>query len=139
MLNAPQKLPSLTPNESIIPEHSAEHEVAMAEHAPRPMRSEEAVDSSHEVQVSGGAQLMSDKQLVGALGSACNRTCAGSVWLKGYLSALADSPTYIQNLVAHVAEREVCRFGRRNPSFFEEVAAPDHGRSDFDLCLGICG
>ena len=65
----------------------------------------------HEVQISGGAQLMSDKQLVGALDSACNRTCTGSVWLNGYLAALSHAPAFIKQLVTSVPEQEVFRFG----------------------------
>lgn len=57
-------------------------------------------------------QLSSDKKMVGALDSACNRTCTGEVWLQHYLQSLKTStPLAIQNLIKAVPEREVFRFG----------------------------
>ena len=55
--------------------------------------------------------LPRDKELVGALDSACNRTCAGPDWLRGYLQALKEAPNSIQDLVKMESENENFRFG----------------------------
>ena len=55
--------------------------------------------------------LPPDKELVGALDSACNRTCAGPDWLRGYLQALKEAPNSIQDLVKMESENENFRFG----------------------------
>ena len=55
--------------------------------------------------------LPPDKELVGALDSACNRTCAGPDWLKGYLCRLQHAPSGIRDLVQMHAESENFRFG----------------------------
>ena len=55
--------------------------------------------------------LPQDKELVGALDSACNRTCAGPEWLRGYLQALKAAPQAIQDLVLVHEESENFRFG----------------------------
>ena len=52
-----------------------------------------------------------DKTAVGALDSACNRTCAGSLWIERYLKALQNAPSEIQNLVGSIPEAESFRFG----------------------------
>ena len=57
------------------------------------------------------AQLAEDKRLVGALDSACNRTCAGPDWLKGYLHGLQSAPESIRSLVTSKPEHETFRFG----------------------------
>ncbi|CAK9035342.1 unnamed protein product [Durusdinium trenchii] len=56
-------------------------------------------------------RLAQDKRFVGALDSACNRTCAGSSWLAFYLQALERAPSYIQNLIITTPENELFRFG----------------------------
>ena len=88
-----------------------EHEIQMAESAGGKTLSAALLCGSHEVHVSGGPHLMSDKKLVGALDSACNRTCTGSTWLQGYLDALKQAPDFIQNLISSEPESEVFRFG----------------------------
>ena len=55
--------------------------------------------------------LSADKKLVGALDSACNRTCTGEVWLKHYLNSLDDAPAAIKDLIRAVPENETFRFG----------------------------
>ena len=55
--------------------------------------------------------LPEDKELVGALDSACNRTCAGPEWLNGYLDGLKEAPQDIQDLVEVQTECENFRFG----------------------------
>ena len=54
---------------------------------------------------------LADKALVGALDSACNRTCAGSAWLQNYLDTLDDAPAEIRGLIDQVDEVENFRFG----------------------------
>ena len=85
-----------------------EHEVMM-------MSVEEALRSSS-IQPRGSealaaVTLASDKALVGALDSACNRTCAGEDWVQGYLKELDKAPKEIRDLVATVAEQENFKFG----------------------------
>jgi hypothetical protein len=91
--------------------HVVDHEVLAAETIAPKLDLQRALDFSHEVQVSNAGQLMSDKKLVGALDSACNRTCTGSTWLTGYLDALESAPSFIQQLVKWEPECEVFRFG----------------------------
>ena len=56
--------------------------------------------------------LAQDKQLVGALDSACNRTCAGQVWVNNYLDALHRfAPPFVQSLIQCEDESENFRFG----------------------------
>ena len=49
--------------------------------------------------------------MIGALDSACNRTCSGNVWLNHYLKSLEKAPKEIQNLIKASPESEVFRFG----------------------------
>ena len=76
----------------------AEHEVMM-------MSIEEALRSSSVhppgSEALAAATLASDKALVGALDSACNRTCAGEDWVQGYLKELDKAPKAIRDLVAN--------------------------------------
>ena len=62
---------------------------------------------------STSAQALSDdKQLVGALDSACNRTCAGPSWLDGYVRKLQQvAPLWVLELVDSSDEQENFRFG----------------------------
>jgi transposase InsO family protein len=55
--------------------------------------------------------LPADKELVGALDSACNRTCTGTVWLEQYLAALKNAPKFVQDLIHCEPESENFRFG----------------------------
>lgn len=48
---------------------------------------------------------------MGALDSACNRTCCGHVWLEHYLHALKAAPKVIQDLVSQQVEQETFKFG----------------------------
>lgn len=57
------------------------------------------------------AELASDKKLVGALDSACNRTCSGAVWINNYIDSLSSAPHFIKNLITSTPENEVFRFG----------------------------
>ena len=56
-------------------------------------------------------ELASDKRLVGALDSACNRTVAGPTWLSGFLNELKKAPADVRALVKRQQERELFRFG----------------------------
>ncbi len=57
------------------------------------------------------SSLARDKMLVGALDTACNRTCTGTTWLQSYLKGLEEAPSYVRKLVCRVNEHEVFRFG----------------------------
>ena len=49
---------------------------------------------------------------IGALDSACNRTCAGPRWLQNYLDLIETvAPESVQNMVHHVPEKEAFKFG----------------------------
>ena len=86
------------------------HEAMMALCQPSSLSS--ALDHGHDVNAMQQNGLSSDKMLVGALDSACNRTCSGGVWLDHYLNTLRrDAPLDIQQLVTSVPESELFRFG----------------------------
>ena len=75
---------------------------------------EMALDFDHETLAAGDAKeldLSKDKRFVGALDSACNRTCTGEVWLQYYLKSLEQAPQSIRQLIKAVPEAEVFRFG----------------------------
>lgn len=56
--------------------------------------------------------LPEDKQLAGALDSACNRTCAGPKWLEGYLREVYRiAPDWVLQMIDSVEEQENFRFG----------------------------
>ena len=57
------------------------------------------------------AGLAADKSLVGALDSACSRTCAAEQWLREYLAKLSDAPSEVQALVEEKPETENFKFG----------------------------
>ena len=83
----------------------------------------QAVNDAHglrEVNAMSPAILACDKRLVGALDSACNRTCTGPEWLKGFLAGLKDAPQEIQDLVVSRPERAVFRFGNGGTQTSEE-------------------
>ncbi|CAE7634513.1 agaA [Symbiodinium necroappetens] len=48
-----------------------------------------------EVNVAANTANVADKAVVGALDSACNRTCAGDAWIQEYISLLADAPAQV--------------------------------------------
>ena len=73
-----------------------------------------ALEESHKTpkEVHAASSKMSlDKRLVGALDSACNRTCTGNEWLAGFLSGLREAPAEIRALVRQEEEHETFRFG----------------------------
>ena len=55
--------------------------------------------------------LAVDRALVGALDSACNRTCAGDEWIQGYLQELDRAPQHIRDLILVCPEKENFKFG----------------------------
>ena len=69
--------------------------------------------ASHSTLISNASQAMPDDKLeVGALDSACNRTCAGPVWMDSYMTKLhKEAPQHVQDLVVSVDEVENFRFG----------------------------
>ena len=73
--------------------------------------------------------LADEKQLVGALDSACNRTCCGQAWLDQYLEQLRSSaPEPIQQVVSHMDEFEKFKFGNGG-------IAPSSRRWRIPICL----
>ena len=91
----------------------AEHEVLMAGNG-RGLELDVALRESRLPRSSlpdGAPSLSEDKRLVGALDSACNRTCCGTTWLNGYLKELKHAPMEIQALVIQEPEDEMFRFG----------------------------
>lgn len=104
--------------EALTTEYSADepaadegHEVMTMSRILYPSSLEEALTKSHETCASQVQRLSLDKKLMGALASACNRTCCGTVWLKHYLNALLAAPQAIQSLVQQRPEQEVFKFG----------------------------
>ena len=93
------------------PSENAGHEVLTASRICNPSTLEEALMKSNEVHLGQLATLSLDKRLMGALDSACNRTCCGSTWLDHYLKALCSAPKEIQQLVERCPEQEIFRFG----------------------------
>ena len=103
---------ALTTEVEAQPEQSEEvHEVMTTSRLFHPSTLTDALNNSFEVCASQVHSLSLDKKLMGALDSACNRTCCGTVWLEHYLQALQSAPQAIKELVEHRAEQEVFRFG----------------------------
>ncbi|CAK9110913.1 unnamed protein product [Durusdinium trenchii] len=86
----------------------------------RPVRIAEVLQADH--------VLAEDKHLVGALDSACNRTCSGPRWLEGYLKQVREGPTWIHSLVSHVEEAERFKFGNGG-------LAPSSKRWRLPMCI----
>ena len=75
--------------------------------------------------------LADEKQLVGALDSAFNRTCCGQAWLDRYLDQLrCSAPEPIQQLVSHMDEFENFKFGNGG-------IAPSSRRWRIPICLAV--
>ena len=90
------------------------HEVLVASTVVKGVSLSKALDFDHETFAAGDAKeldLSKDKRFVGALDSACNRTCTGEVWLQYYLKSLEEAPPSIRQLIKAVPETEVFRFG----------------------------
>ena len=93
---------------------SQPHEVMVVSVQPLSASLAAAVEESHEKPKEvclASLGLTADKRLVGALDSACNRTCTGPEWLNGYLKSLQNAPEAIKSLVKTRQERETFRFG----------------------------
>ena len=57
-------------------------------------------------------ELSDDKMFVGALDSACNRTCCGVLWLGAYMKQVNRlAPSWISELIESVDETERFKFG----------------------------
>ena len=109
--------PLPTPSTDVPPQ--SVHEVSMVNHL-GPMSLKQAIEVStdsrahHDACVSSAhAQALADeKQLVGALDSACNRTCCGQLWLDRFLEQLrVSAPQEVQDLVQEVDQFEKFKFG----------------------------
>ena len=61
--------------------------------------------------LSNSHHLSEDKILQAALDSACNRSCAGTLWISHTKAALEKAPNYIKELIQRVPEHERLRFG----------------------------
>ncbi|CAK9081636.1 unnamed protein product [Durusdinium trenchii] len=100
-----------------------DHEVMMLRHE-SPVLTDaflSTVQRFHEPKEVNALGLALDKRLVGALDSACNRTCTGADWLKGYLRGLETSaPSEVLDLVRREPERETFRFGNGGTQVSEE-------------------
>ena len=100
-----------------------DHEVMMLRHE-SPVLTDaflSTVQQFHEPKEVNALGLALDKRLVGALDSACNRTCTGADWLKGYLRGLETSaPSEVLDLVRREPERETFRFGNGGTQVSEE-------------------
>ena len=55
--------------------------------------------------------LTNDKLLQAALDSACNRSCAGSLWIANVEQALQQAPDHVRSLIQRKPEQERFRFG----------------------------
>ena len=90
------------------------HEVLMVQRQ-SPVLSDaflETVQNFHEPKEVNALGLAVDKRLMGALDSACNRTCTGSDWLHSFLTVLrATAPKEVVDLVRSEPEHETFRFG----------------------------
>ncbi|CAK9097696.1 Fucoxanthin-chlorophyll a-c binding protein F [Durusdinium trenchii] len=75
--------------------------------------------------VNVAGKLSADKMLVGALDSACNRTCTGTEWLNNYLRCLRDAPEEVRGLVKSHKEYETFKFGNGR-DFLEAIGADMH-------------
>ena len=72
--------------------------------------------------------LSLDKRMIGALDSACNRTCSGNVWLNHYLKSLEKAPKEIKDLIKASPESEVFRFGNGgSKNKFHEIPFANDG------------
>ena len=91
------------------------HEVMMISGGSESLNLEQALaqNVSRSAMVAGNQPMLpQDKQLVGALDSACNRTCAGQIWVNSYLDALRQhAPPFVQSLILCEEESENFRFG----------------------------
>ena len=100
------------------------HEVSMVSSSHRGVSLDMALNEFHkrpsEVHSTSEPSLAWDKRLVGALDSACNRTCTGTTWLSNYLVHLKKSPPEIQALIRHEPEHEVFRFGNGGTQVSQE-------------------
>ena len=100
------------------------HEVSVVSDGHRGVSLDEALNEFHkrpsEVHATSEPSLSWDKRLVGALDSACNRTCTGITWLSNYLVHLKKSPPEIQALIRHEPEHEVFRFGNGGTQVSQE-------------------
>ncbi|CAK9020086.1 unnamed protein product [Durusdinium trenchii] len=93
------------------------HEVNMVLRGSSSMSLEQAFEQSlanafNSTLMSSTAQdLATEKHLVGALDSACNRSCAGPTWLSSYVEQLEFAPPFIRDLLQSIEETERFKFG----------------------------
>ncbi|CAK9001693.1 unnamed protein product, partial [Durusdinium trenchii] len=109
---------SSSPPSASLPVDPKVHEASMVNHVGS-LRLDQALDFtinnhrvSHAALIAGSppaSQVLSEEKiLVGALDSACNRTCCGEFWLDTYVEHLKSSaPAWITNLIVNVDETEL--------------------------------
>ena len=88
------------------------HDVMMISHAGLDLEQAlRALDNAREALAMGIGYAV-DKALVGALDSACNRTCAGEDWLRDYVEHVrAFAPDWVKAMMKTEPETENFRFG----------------------------
>lgn len=105
--------PAADPGNEVLMAGTEGHEVLVTGTFPMSNEFLAAFEQSHlhpqEVNVAG--KLAADKMLVGALDSACNRTCTGTEWLNTYLRCLRTAPQHVRDLVKSHKEYETFKFG----------------------------
>ena len=88
------------------------HETSVVHRLSTPLH-EALIQNNQRDSDSSAVQVLSeDKFHVGALDSACNRTCCGPIWMDSYVAALSkNAPPSITALVSSVEETERFKFG----------------------------
>ncbi|CAK9109162.1 unnamed protein product [Durusdinium trenchii] len=131
---------SSSPPSASLPVDPKVHEASMVNHVGS-LRLDQALDFtinnhrvSHAALIAGSppaSQVLSEEKiLVGALDSACNRTCCGEFWLDTYVEHLKSSaPAWITNLIVNVDETERFKFGNGG-------TVPSTKRWRIPICLG---
>lgn len=122
-------------------ENPAAHEVQMAEVSCPPMLLEEAIDSSHEVQLSFRWCSTHVRQAVGrCFGFSLQQSLHWHFMACWLLDCVACGPQ-LHSVAGplHFGERDLQVWQRRHPDLHQALATSSHGGSDFDLHLGVCG
>ena len=88
------------------------HETSVVHRLSTPLHEALIQNNQRDSDASTVQVLSEDKFHVGALDSACNRTCCGPIWMDSYVAALSkNAPTSITALVSSVEETERFKFG----------------------------
>ena len=72
----------------------------------------QSIQRDGQLRAASAQALSGDKFHVGALDSACSRTCCGPVWMDSYMAKLAQlAPPHVVDLVFTAEEQERFKFG----------------------------